>query len=191
MLVGVERCDVLERFLGDEGDVSGTVIAEAIYGANDGIVSTFAIVSGVTGAELVPSTILIIGVASLLADGYSMAVSNYLSRQTERRIQHSTEDGSTQSSSEQSGTSPLGTATVTFFAFVIAGTAPLIPYVLDLAPSFWWATASTGVAFFIIGGSRTFVTDRRWYIAGGQMLLIGMSAATVAYFVGGLMEGMG
>jgi len=49
-----------------------------LYGAIDGAVSTFAIVTGVVGASLSPSIILILGFANLLADGFSMAIGNYL-----------------------------------------------------------------------------------------------------------------
>jgi VIT1/CCC1 family predicted Fe2+/Mn2+ transporter len=56
---------------------------DAVLGAIDGAVTTFAIVSGVVGAELASSIVLILGVANLLADGFSMAVSNFLSTRTE------------------------------------------------------------------------------------------------------------
>ncbi len=48
-----------------------------IYGSIDGAVTTFAIVSGVVGASLSPSIILILGFANLFADGFSMAAANY------------------------------------------------------------------------------------------------------------------
>ncbi|MGJ8528376.1 VIT1/CCC1 transporter family protein [Maritalea sp.] len=48
-----------------------------IYGGIDGAVTTFAIVAGVVGAELSAGIVLILGVANLLADGFSMAASNY------------------------------------------------------------------------------------------------------------------
>ena len=53
-------------------------LPDAVFGANDGVITTFAVVSGVVGAGLAPRIILILGVANLLADGFSMAVSNYL-----------------------------------------------------------------------------------------------------------------
>src|SRR3989338_11700083 len=49
------------------------------YGSIDGAVTTFAVVAGVVGASLSPSIVLILGFANLLADGFSMAASNYLS----------------------------------------------------------------------------------------------------------------
>ncbi len=48
-----------------------------IYGGIDGAITTFAIVAGVVGANLSPAIVLILGVANLLADGFSMAASNY------------------------------------------------------------------------------------------------------------------
>ena len=53
-------------------------IESFVYGATDGAVTTFAIVAGVIGASLSPSIILILGMANLIADGFSMAVGNYL-----------------------------------------------------------------------------------------------------------------
>jgi hypothetical protein len=53
-------------------------IRDLVYGANDGIVTTFAVVAGVTGGTLAPMTVLVLGVANLLADGLSMGVGNYL-----------------------------------------------------------------------------------------------------------------
>ncbi len=56
-----------------------------VYGGIDGSVTTFAIVSGVVGASLAPSVVLILGAANLFADGFSMAASNYSATRTERQ----------------------------------------------------------------------------------------------------------
>ena len=54
-----------------------------IYGGIDGSVTTFAVVSGVAGAQLSPLIILILGFANLFADGFSMAASNFLGTKAE------------------------------------------------------------------------------------------------------------
>jgi vacuolar iron transporter family protein len=59
-------------------------VRDFIYGGIDGAVTTFAIVSGVSGAELSPAIVLILGFANLIADGFSMAASNYLGTQAEQ-----------------------------------------------------------------------------------------------------------
>lgn len=62
-----------------------------IYGGIDGAVTTFAVVTGVVGAGLSPIVIVILGFANLLADGFSMAASNFLGTKSEhddlRRIE--------------------------------------------------------------------------------------------------------
>lgn len=52
----------------------------------DGAVTTFAVVSGTAGASLSPGVAIVLGLANLLADGFSMAVGNYLSTKTEREV---------------------------------------------------------------------------------------------------------
>lgn len=53
------------------------VLRDAVYGAIDGAVTTFAIVAGVAGAGLSPFIIVALGIANVLADGFSMAAANY------------------------------------------------------------------------------------------------------------------
>lgn len=56
----------------------GKYLGDLVYGANDGIITTFAVVSGAAGAALSPGVIITLGLANLLADGISMGLSNYL-----------------------------------------------------------------------------------------------------------------
>jgi VIT1/CCC1 family predicted Fe2+/Mn2+ transporter len=49
-------------------------------------VTTFAVVAGVTGASLSPTIVLILGFANLFADGFSMAVGNYLSTKSRKEF---------------------------------------------------------------------------------------------------------
>ena len=63
---------------------SHSYIRDFVYGGIDGSVTTFAVVSGVVGAQLSSVIILILGFANLVADGFSMAASNYLGTRTEQ-----------------------------------------------------------------------------------------------------------
>lgn len=83
-----------------ERGTSPQSVSDAVLGGIDGCITTFAIVTGSVGAGLPPSVSLILGTANLLADGLSMAVSNYESikahneflaatrREEERHIEH-------------------------------------------------------------------------------------------------------
>ncbi len=55
-----------------------------VYGGIDGTVTTFAIMAGVVGASLSPTVVIILGIANLLADGFSMAAGNYTGTRAER-----------------------------------------------------------------------------------------------------------
>lgn len=59
------------------GKKKNSYVSDWILGGIDGAVTTFAIVSGVVGAALEWQIIIILGLANLLADGFSMAASNY------------------------------------------------------------------------------------------------------------------
>jgi VIT1/CCC1 family predicted Fe2+/Mn2+ transporter len=181
---------MIERLLGDDVESSGRYLAEVIYGANDGIVTTFAVVSGVAGAALNPSIVIVLGAANLFADGFSMGMSNYLSRRSDLDYKRSRRaDESTPTGTSAAGKSPRRTAIVTFLAFVVAGWAPLIPYILAIDPTFSLSIAFTGCAFFLVGASRSLVTARQWYVNGLEMFTVGMAAAAVAYSVGDLLGG--
>jgi vacuolar iron transporter family protein len=59
-------------------------LGDAVFGAIDGCVTTFAVVAGAMGANLSHNVIIILGFANLVADGFSMAVSNYIGTKSER-----------------------------------------------------------------------------------------------------------
>jgi len=61
-------------------------IREAIFGAQDGLVSTLAVVSAVSGATDDRFTVLIAGIATGLAGIFSMAAGEYLSSKSQREI---------------------------------------------------------------------------------------------------------
>lgn len=61
-------------------------VREAIFGAQDGLVSTLAVVSTVSGATDDRLTVLIAGIATGLAGIFSMAAGEYLSSKSQREI---------------------------------------------------------------------------------------------------------
>ncbi len=162
-------------------------IGDIVYGANDGIITTFAIVAGVIGAGLTSWIVLIIGFASLIADGFSMASSNYLANRSEREVIDSVEG-----KRAHNHTNIYISSGLTFISFVIAGLIPLLPYVFidDFNNSFKYAVIFTVIALFVIGASRSLITKRFWVISGVEMMIIGGIAATAAYFIGQFISGI-
>ena len=71
-------------------------LKEFVYGGVDGIITTFAVVAGFTGATIMSqenevtiipiSVVLVFGLANLFADGFSMGVSDFLSSRAEKKL---------------------------------------------------------------------------------------------------------
>lgn len=86
-LAGDHTPDAIRRRLA--GGPRESNLRDLVYGAVDGIVTTFAVVAGAAGAGLAAEVVIVLGVANLVADGFSMAVSNVLGQRSEaeRRAQ--------------------------------------------------------------------------------------------------------
>ncbi|XSG81144.1 MAG: VIT1/CCC1 transporter family protein [Methyloligella sp. ZOD6] len=218
---------------------SASYLRDWVYGGIDGAVTTFAIMAGVVGAELSAGIVLVLGIANLLADGFSMAAGNYSGTQTEideyrfirqmeeRHIRMAPEgereelrqilnnmgfsgdklDDAVDTITDQHERwidimmteehglppitrSPIKAATVTFFAFVVCGSVPIIPFALVGSAQTIIATIMTGLVFFSIGSLRSRWSPTPWWRAGLETFAIGMAAATVAFLVGYLLRGL-
>lgn len=64
-------------------DVSGGWLRAATFGAMDGLVSNTSLIAGVGAAGVAPSTVVLGGVAGLVAGAFSMALGEYTSVQTQ------------------------------------------------------------------------------------------------------------
>jgi VIT1/CCC1 family predicted Fe2+/Mn2+ transporter len=159
---------------------------EAVYGANDGIITTFAVISGATGASLGNEAIIILGLANLVADGFSMGTSSFLAIRTEEDV------SKTKHFFKRSTSDVYRRSLTTFGAFVLIGILPLLPFlILNTAGNeFLISSVATAGAFFVVGGARTIVTKRGFFISGMEVLLVGGIAAALAYGTGYFVEGI-
>ncbi len=160
-------------------------LPEFVYGSMDGLVTTFAIVTGAVGASLSPAVILILGFANVLADGFSMGSSNYLSAVSEESI------GGTMHKKP-----PINQAVVTFFSFVIIGLVPILPFVAALmVPSFapsaaYTSVGATLVAFALVGYISGIIEKKSPWFAALRNVLIGGFAALISFIVGVILGDM-
>ncbi len=214
-------------------------VRDFVYGGIDGAITTFAIVAGVVGAELSSAIILILGLANLLADGFSMAASNFSGTKTvlddlrryraieERHIRldpegereevrqllkakglsgQSLDDAVVQITADKESwvdlmlteeyglsinqPSPFRAGLATFAAFVVCGAVPLLPFALQFSSAFSISIIMTGLIFFAIGAGKARWSLAAWWISGLEILLIGGTAAAMAYGVGYLLKGL-
>lgn len=212
-------------------------LRDAVYGGIDGAITTFAIVAGVEGAGLDREIVVILGLANVLADGFSMAAANYAGTKTElddlkrlravearhidtmpegeerelreilrlkglkgQVLQDATAAISTDTKSwidlmlvEEYGLSPVDPAPIraaltTFFAFLVAGLVPLLPFLLGLPGPFSLSIAATMTVFFGIGAAKSRWALAAWWRSGLETLLIGAAAALIAFGIGTLFD---
>jgi VIT1/CCC1 family predicted Fe2+/Mn2+ transporter len=228
------------------GGASSQYLGEMVYGGLDGIVTTFAVVSGVAGADLGPQVVIILGLANLLADGFSMATGAYLSTKSEQEyyqqewkreaweVEHFPEgeraelyeiyrqDGYDDQDAQQlveiqsreperwvkammvdelgmleDERNPLYSGAATLAAFILAGSLPLLIYLLGIfvpvppQAAFPISLVLSGAALFVLGAAKVLVTRRNAFRSGLEMLVVGGMAAGVAYAVGALLRGLG
>lgn len=154
-------------------------LRDLVYGANDGVVTTFAVVAGVAGAGLSLRVVLILGFANLVADGFSMGASNFLAIRSHEDVREAT-------GLHMEEPFALRHGLVTFCAFATAGAIPLVAYFpRDLAVDrFATSCALSLLTLFAVGATRALVTVRRWWTSGLEMLAVGAAAGTFAYLVG-------
>lgn len=221
-------------------------VRDFVYGAIDGAVTTFAIVAGAAGASLGSRIVLIMGLANLFADGFSMGVSNFLGSRAEneqRRLARLDEQRQVElfpegekeevrqlfaakgfegedleravsvitadrerwvdvMMSDELGFasnqgSPVRSAASTFVAFLVVGSVPLLPFLVNLVSSdliaqpFLASAVLTGIAFCAVGVVKAVVIGQSWWRGGAETLALGGAAAAVAYVVGVALEGIG
>lgn len=151
---------------------------DVIFGGIDGVITTFAVVAGVVGAGLSSLVIFILGVSNLFADGFSMAVSNYLATKSGNQIEHTNYK------------KPIHSAYVTFLAFLIFGLVPLLPYIFqDLFKTSFYVTFTissilTVITFTILGLLKAKATQKNWKKSVLETVAIGTGASLIAFFVG-------
>ena len=218
-----------------DADTDSTRLRDAIFGGIDGTVTTFAIVAGVQGAGLAPGIVVALGLANVLADGFSMAAGNYAGTKAiaddrrrlwaveERHIRANRQgeldeldqilarqglrgkvrrDAGKMISEDQdqwikimlseeyglpaTDPRPVRAALIIFTAFVAAGLLPLMPYLIGLGAAFGWSIGVSAVTFFGIGAIKARWSLTAWWKSGVETLLIGGTAAALAFAVGRL-----
>lgn len=214
-------------------------VSDAVLGGIDGCVTTFAVVSGVVGAGLPSSIALILGFANLLADGFSMAVSNYESHRSkqafidsirqseeshidlvpegereeirqifqrkgfegeilEKIVSTISEDKklwvdtmlTEEHGIDKSLQGPWAPAMATFFAFILVGAMPLMPFLSNMPTNqkFFVSASIAGVMFFMIGMLKSMVFNKPIISSGLQTLAIGGTAAALAFYTGHILR---
>lgn len=167
-------------------------LGEFVYGAIDGTVTTFAVVAAAAGAGLSSTVIIILGLANLVGDGFSMGASAYLSKKSERDLKKRNHLAAGKKAAFTSAETPLRDGLITFAAFVVVGFIPLVSYVADALLNlkaagdelFITSLVLTGLTFMAVGLLKASVTKTSRFRASAETLVLGGVAAALAYVLG-------
>lgn len=134
--------------------------SEIVYGGVDGLVTTFSIIAGSVGINLQNTAIIILAIANIISDGFSMGVSSYLAEQ----MRHNNKN-------------PYLVGFFTFISFVLVGIIPIIPFLLQMQNAFTYAIYILLVCLFLLG-----------YLKGNiyqafRTLTIGGITVSMAYYI--------
>lgn len=162
-------------------------IGQFVYGAFDGIVTTFAVVAASAGAGLPAGVIVILGIANLIADGFSMGSSAYLSAKSEFRLDK-----------ENHHATAYKMGIATFVAFLAVGLVPIIPYLFEVILKlqgnlnilFVTSSVLTVIAFTCIAVVKAKSAKTNVWHSIIETVVLGAIAASLAYFVGNILAGL-
>lgn len=151
-------------------------IRAALLGGMDGIITSFAIVAGVEAGGLSNRAVTVVGISSLVADGISMGISEYISSSAER-------------STKVGNVNPLRLALLCFTSFIANGAVPLFLYGFVLRGRIIPCAALFLLQVMALGFLRSLVTSERVHYGISQTALLGSIAGGTAYAVATLLQG--
>lgn len=155
----------------------GHYLRDVVNGALDGIITTLAVISGASGAQLDPRVALILGMANLVGDGISMGASNYLGLKSELL----------QTGASAAVEKPWRHGLATTVAFMLFGATPLTAFLvapLQRASMFPLAAALSIAALAILGKLRATYVGRPALRSAAEVIIIGLAASGAAYVIG-------
>ena len=149
-----------------------------VYGGVDGIITMFNIMSGITGANLDPRYIMVLGLATLIADAISMGISDFLSTKANNKINNKDDN-------------PYKHGLTTFISFVVFGMIPIFTFFLlyyftklNRMAIYFNSYISTFVALFMLGIYQSKLTNEVWYKNAISVSSYGTFAAIISFYVG-------
>lgn len=154
-----------------------SLLRDFIFAADDGLVTTFAIISGTVGAGLGAKAAIALGLANVLADGFSLGTGIYMGIKSEI-------DASVGGDVKRIEGSPFVHSLVSFFSFAFFGLLMTIPFILKLDSAYSYSVVGFVFALLVIGIVKAFFTNKNIIKSAVEMLLIGGLSSLVAFLVG-------
>lgn len=149
-----------------------------VFGAEDGLVSTVGLLSGISFAGLGSREIILSGVILIMVEAISMGAGVYISEDSEKELDPNEKENQ------------LSDAVVMFFSYALIGLIPLLPYMIfpDTRLAFYWSIAVSLVALFCVGLFKGYFVHHQPLRGAIKITLIGAIVIAVAVFIGALIK---
>jgi len=149
-----------------------------VFGAEDGLVSTVGLLSGVSFAGLASREVILSGVILIMVEAISMAAGVYVSEDSEKELDPTEKENE------------WNDAGVMFLSYVLIGLIPLLPYIAiaNTTVAFYWSVIASLVALFCVGLFKGFFVHSHPLKAALKMTAIGAVVIAVAVFIGTLIK---
>lgn len=147
-----------------------------IFGAEDSLVSTVGLLTGITSAGVAQNEIIISGIVLICVEAFSMSVGSFLSeRATEESL----------SGYNQKESNSLTAAAIMFVSYLISGLVPLLPYlIVTVDKAFWWSIVASLIALIVLGVVSAKILETKITRSALRMLVVGGLAIGLGVAVG-------
>ncbi len=151
-------------------------IRNFIFGAEDSLVSTVGLLTGIASAGIAQKEIAISGIVLICVEAFSMSVGSFLS---ERTTEESSPDY------KQKDSNSLVAAIIMFASYLFCGLVPLSPYlILEVNQAFWWSIILSLLALFVLGLVSAKILKTKILKNGLRMMVIGGMAIGLGVIIG-------
>lgn len=146
-----------------------------IFGAEDSLVSTVGLLSGVSFAGLTNHEIILSGVILILVESISMGAGVYLSEDSANQLPQAGERDNT-----------IADAGIMLISYLLIGLIPLLPYVFsaDTITGFYWSVGLSLVALFCLGLFKGYVVGKHPIYSALKVFIVGSAVTAIAVAVG-------
>ncbi|MDP3992747.1 MAG: VIT1/CCC1 transporter family protein [bacterium] len=146
-----------------------------IFGAEDSLVSTVGLLSGVSFAGLASREVILSGVILILVESISMGAGVYLSEDSANDLPQAGEHDNT-----------IADATIMLISYLLVGLIPLLPYIFsaDTTTGFYYSVGFSLIALFSLGLFKGYVVGKHPIYSAIKVLVVGGLVTAIAVAVG-------
>lgn len=146
-----------------------------IFGAEDSLVSTVGLLSGVSFAGLTSREVILSGVILILVESISMGAGVYLSEDSANQLPQKGEQDNT-----------IADAGIMLISYLLIGLIPLLPYVFsaDTKIGFYYSVGFSLLSLFCLGLFKGYVVGKHPVYSAIKVFIVGGLVTAIAVSVG-------